>query len=335
MVTPGGSGETQTIKLEMTIDKAELERQLGTVFGPSGGNPLSPDGAPGGGRGSPRKPQKIGPTRPDATPPGPGMRPLTPPDSTGGERGATSKPQKVDAAGKMLKGMKYMAGLVGIGLTLGAMLKLSKVMAAATHALQSILGAMIDSFLAPIMVELLPVLKWIASMIPHASTAGQGIGDTIAEAKTLPEKLRQRRERERARYGSETGGDTMFALKLAKVLGESVLDTVKLGVQGGGAQQRAILKLGGANTERLKTPDWLRTGGQKAAESENAARERAGKRELGWFKSLFGPLPKDLTRQNQNGSTYNFNITANSGDEAIKKAEENLRDVFSRGDLAN
>lgn len=136
-----GSDNEQIIKLEMTIDKAELERQLGTTFqGPAAG------GA-GAGVTARRKPSRVEP--------GPQM-------------------------GKMLG---KLAGLTGIAFTLNAILKQSKVISTTANAFNSIIGAILDSFLAPLIPLLIPVMEKLASLIQPAGALGSDVGGTIERAK--------------------------------------------------------------------------------------------------------------------------------------------------------
>ena len=302
MVTPGGGGEeSQTIKLEMTIDKADLERQLGTVFQPAG--------AGGGG--------------------GTGV----------GGRGVSRKPQLVEAAGKMGKGIKYLAGLVGIGLTLTAMLKLSKVMAAATSAFQSILGAMVDSFLAPFMPLMKELMEWLAQGIGPAGDIGAGAAEIIDYVRKgdIKRDYQSKRDRYTDRYGEKEGGARMD-LGMMKVAGESLMDTMRLGIQG----------LAGLAPGKFNTPSQLETHGQKAAIDENIRRDLRGETPLNWFKTnIMGPMGGDLstgTVEKEKAAKYaaevykdkmenhfNINITAMDREGILREVDEHLRDALSQG----
>lgn len=123
--------------------------------------------------------------------------PATGPSATGGGQGITP-PVRMNPGPMMLKALGPLALLAGISLSLVGMLKLSKVMGAATGAIQSMLGAIIDSFLAPLIIELLPdLLTLMAKLIPYARLAGEKAAETVRSLKDLlgqDSTSRERRE---------------------------------------------------------------------------------------------------------------------------------------------
>ncbi len=132
--------ESENIELVLSVNKADLERQLKDVFGGSGG-------LGGGG----------------------GMSDVKP---TSGESGGKGVPVQPGAG--FIKHLKHLAILIGIPLSLAALIKSSKLMAGTLGALQSIMGAMVDSFLAPFMPKIAEGIGWLAEKgIPAAVAAGE------------------------------------------------------------------------------------------------------------------------------------------------------------------
>jgi hypothetical protein len=139
--------EDQTIKLEMVIDRAELERQLGTVFQTAG------TGTGGGvaARGS------------------------------GGAAGTSAqKPMHVDAAGGMGKELKQLRNLAKMYFGISAMVKNSQVLNTTLGAIGATMGALADSFLAPLVPLLMPVLTELARFIPAMAKAGEDTAAALA-----------------------------------------------------------------------------------------------------------------------------------------------------------
>lgn len=131
----------QTIKLELTIDRADLERQLGQTFqGP----------VAAGGTGGPA---------------------------------ARRRPTRVEPGAQMGKMLGKLAGLTGIAYTLTSILKTSQVMSTTASAFNSIIGALVDSFLAPLLPLLIPVMRKLASYILPAAKTGQEVADTVERAR--------------------------------------------------------------------------------------------------------------------------------------------------------
>jgi len=114
------------IKLEMTLDREELEGQLGQVFratDPSGGG--VPAGPAGGRPGGP----------------------------LGAEERRVERSDRREERSDSKKSLRYLAKLGGIALGITAMVKSSQVMTTTLGALNSVLGGMIDSFLDFIIIS--------------------------------------------------------------------------------------------------------------------------------------------------------------------------------------
>ncbi len=233
MVTAGGA---ETIKLELVVDKASLEKQLAGAFGTPG---------TGGGETS----------------------------SRGSRKG---KPMFMEAAGKTEKSLGNLTKLVGIGLGIAALVKLSKVMAASTHALQSVLGAIVDSFLAPIVAQLLPgILKLLSTVIPSAAAAGKDVAEAFSVIGKGINKWMDpaTTNKEKAGFVGDIFGDAAkifnpMAMILSRVLpgkaGEAFLTT-----------------------------------GQKDSRRESQRRADLGMPELSWLeKHILGPLPSSIAEAN-------------------------------------
>ncbi len=197
MVTRG----EDTIQLEFTIDKADLERQLGTTFGGRGAGAEE--------RVRPAQPEVLGPTEKSRADRRQEQRERArrrrvepekeekPTDAD--EKGGKKKPFFMEAGKNLLKVLGPVAALLGIGLGVAALVKISKVMSTTSNALMSVFGAIIDSFLAPIAATLLPgILRGIAKLIPIAQKWGDKIasilkGDFIPKMEKwfadLPQKI--------------------------------------------------------------------------------------------------------------------------------------------------
>lgn len=224
MVTRGAGSEQQTIKLELTVDKAELERQLGQVFQ----GPMAPEGGTGGARG--RGPMK---------------------------------PTRVEPGQQMNKSLKNLVHLAGIYFGISAMVKNSQVMSTSLNALGSVMGAMMDSFLAPLVPKLLPVLNKIADMLPGAAKAGQTTAETIDDLGEFGNKLKQSREENRWKWNGP----------LTQVATGSIMDTLRWAGKGiPGVTGMIGEPTGISETERI-----------------NKLRSQAGLGKLGWLSTILGP----------------------------------------------
>ena len=139
MVTGADSG---AIRLELTIDRAELEQQMNQVFGRTavGGGPMGPAT-----RVNPREGVKVSP--------GAGFTQML------GKLGA----------------------LTGIALGITAIVRSSKIVSTTAGALNTVLGAMIDVFLAPFAKDFANFVKWLAvTGIPFAKAVGAEVKSAIS-----------------------------------------------------------------------------------------------------------------------------------------------------------
>ncbi len=141
------TGSTESIKLELTVDKAELEKSLGGVF-MGGQAPAAPSTAAGAGA--------LGAT--------------------------TQKPMMVDAAGKFGTQIKHLAGIAGIAFGITALVKGSQVLSTTMGALNSTLFALVDSFLAPLVPLLTPLIYKLGEFLPKAAAAGEATAEVIGNA---------------------------------------------------------------------------------------------------------------------------------------------------------
>jgi hypothetical protein len=187
------------IRLELTVDKTELERQLNQVFGKAQapGAAGGAAGAAGAGRLSflgpgaraelaqlkerKRAQAEVGEleglrTKPPATGLEGAMAGLKATSGTGG------KGLPVTAGQGMLKVLGPIAALLGISLSVAGLLKLSKLAGSMLGALSSVIGAMIDSFLAPFMPLMAKGISWLARKgIPAAIKAGEKTFEWLAK----------------------------------------------------------------------------------------------------------------------------------------------------------
>ncbi len=85
----------------------------------------------------------------------------------------------VEPGVKMGKSLAGIAKLGGIALGITALVKGSKVMTTTLGAFSTVMGAMVDVFLAPLMVQLLPVLEKLAKWIPIAQKAGESVAKVV------------------------------------------------------------------------------------------------------------------------------------------------------------
>ncbi len=232
MVTASGP---DTIKLELVVDRASLEQQLGGTFG-----------APSGGGGAGAK--------------GPGSR--------------VGKPMFMEAGQKTGKTLGNLGKLVGISLGIMALVKLSKTMAATSNALQSVLGAIVDSFLAPIVAQLLPgLLKMMSKLIPPAAEAGADIAEALGLIPKAIDKWKTATGKEKKDLFTGIGVDAV------KVLNPF------LNIFGG--------MLPG------KAGETFRTTQQNESRREGQRRADLGMPELSWLeKHILGPLPSSIAEAN-------------------------------------
>ena len=153
------SGNTDTIKLELIVDRDALQQQLSTVFGTS-----------------------LGPTEGGI------------PAGVGVGSGKNKKPAKVDLGQQASKQLGNLARLTGISLGITALVKSSKVAQTTLGAMQSVLGAVVDSFLAPLVPLLIPLITGTTKLVEPAMKAGERAADFLGEIKqdigtTLPYML--------------------------------------------------------------------------------------------------------------------------------------------------
>ncbi len=181
MVTP----DDQKITLELTVDKAELERQLGEVFGGKGG----PAGGPGGGRGKDRLSFLSDDEKKQLS----GFREQKRAKSEQAELSSFLKPTSgesgkgiaVNPGAGFVKHLKSLGALFGIAVGITALVRQSKLLGEASKAFNSIMGAMVDMFIAPFMPMIAKALMKIAGLIPVAGDAGQKVMDTIDRTKRM------------------------------------------------------------------------------------------------------------------------------------------------------
>lgn len=138
------TGGNDRIQLELTVDKAELEKQLGQLFQTPVG-PLGPGAAGAAGGAAP---------------------------------GTKGRPAVIEAGGKTMSFLGNLAKLSGVAIGITALVKNSQVLGTTVGALNTTLFAIVDSFLAPLVPLLIPALNKIAELIGPAQRAGQGTAET-------------------------------------------------------------------------------------------------------------------------------------------------------------
>ncbi len=240
--------DDQTIKLEMVIDRAELERQLGTIFqGPAG---KAASGAAGAGAGGGSGGGLAGPG---------GRRPGDPKQAT-----------LVRPDAGMAKQLQHLTRLAGIYFGISAMAKNSQILSTTMGALGSIMGAIMDSFLAPFMPMIAKALTKIADLIPKAAEAGEATVEVIDSLVKGPGKIKDVMA-EKSAWGKFKMG--------AEMVDYAIGNTVK-GVLGG---------------LRDDSPGWLQTSAAKEFRRVNVEREKSGLDPLPAWKRWTGtgPLPGD------------------------------------------
>ncbi len=181
------TGNTDEVKLVLTIDRADLERQLSKGFDasvgkiPAEGRPK--DIRPGGGM-SPedwadlkerRAEKSLKRDQAELA----GMRGGPTTKDTGAEAG--KKPTRVNPGKSFMKVLGPLAALLGIGLTLTAMLKMSQVMQTTASAFRAILGAFVDLFMLMFMPIIVDILRWLVKMLPFIQAWTQKWGPRIVE----------------------------------------------------------------------------------------------------------------------------------------------------------
>ena len=156
---------SEQISLELTVDQQQLEQQLNEIFGGTGA------GRPAG-----------------------GMAQVQP---TSGESGGKGIPVQPGAG--FTRAFKPLLGLFGIGLGITALVKSSKLMAATSGMISSVLGAMMDTVLAPFIPLISEKIAWLAENgIPALQRAMEtvaaffGLGGTAEERRELRRKFGQR-----------------------------------------------------------------------------------------------------------------------------------------------
>lgn len=147
--------DDQTIKLEMVIDRPELERQLGTIFqGPAGkGVPIA-----GGGGGA-----QVGGVQVGRRPGEPTKATVVKPDQSMGRQ------------------LQHLTRLAGIYFGVSAMVKNSKVLGTTMSALGSIMGAILDSFLVPFLPLIVRLLKALTPGIQKAREVGGAVASGLED----------------------------------------------------------------------------------------------------------------------------------------------------------
>lgn len=138
------TGGNDRIQLELTVDKAELEKQLGQLFQTPVG-PLGPGAAGAAGGAAP---------------------------------GTKGRPAVIEAGGKTMSFLGNLAKLSGVAIGITALVKNSQVLGTTVGALNTTLFAIVDSFLAPLVPLLIPALNKIAELIGPAQRAGQVTAET-------------------------------------------------------------------------------------------------------------------------------------------------------------
>ena len=145
------TASTDTIELTLTIDKAELERQLRDVF-------------PGGAGGAGRSPKSAA------------ARARTPMGT-------------VDPGATMSKMLKPLLKLGAMAFGIGVMVKNSKILGATMSAMGTIMGSMMDMVLLPLLPVMTKLLAFMASAIPtvqeNAAAVGNAVSDTSQGLKQL------------------------------------------------------------------------------------------------------------------------------------------------------
>ncbi len=306
------SGNSERIQLELVIDQAELERQLGTVFQSPGG------GVPGG------------------------VKPAL-------ETGSKAKPMMVDATGKMASGIGSLAKLSGIALGITALVKSSQVVGTTIGALNSVLFAMVDSFLAPLVPLLLPLLTKLTKGIAPAAQAGQNVADTVSGLKTLatgktpggktlsPEELSSARKEVAGNIGKD-----LLDIITPEIFGKDIFrgpTQLAMKEQGRGGTQP---KFGGLNpfSLALDLVDRFKFGMSKGAQGSGRQEFLGREMDPQTLQKLSGFDDASLKRFLEISATrpnVNINIDAGSIEEMISKVRDELnrltRDDYSRGYL--
>jgi hypothetical protein len=220
------SPASDRIALEVTVDSAQLERELGQVF--TSQAPVS---------------QLVGPrgqAMPSTlTPP----QPITPP----GEDPKDPEPKKrqTDYYKSSLRYLSRLTAVTGIALGITALVKSSTVMSTTVGALNSTLGAMVDSFLAPLVPLLIPAINKLASLIPVMSEAGQSAATSVENVIA-------------AVKGETEDGVKISQAEVGKAIGLNFLDILSKGLIGGGNVYSSPHRGGifGASTEQEREEDW-------------------------------------------------------------------------------
>lgn len=285
MVQDIGEGR---IKLEFVLDRAELESQLGQVFratDPSGGG--MPAG-PAGGRAR---------------------------DPLVSEERRVERSDRREERSDSKKSLRYLAMLGGIALGITAMVKSSQVLTSTLGALNSVLGGMIDSFLAPLVPLLMPAIQKLAEFIPAAAAAGAVTAEGAADIIT---GLRQV-------AGSE-GGDVRN--EVLGGIGKTLLDML---------------------TPQMFGKDLYRSPPKRRLEEVQRIREEIGMPEVSFLERSLKYVKPETLRETMQGRREfyglgtaargeggnTFNILAPSIEETTREVGDRLtelqRDSLSRG----
>ena len=168
------TGNTDEIKLVLTVDKADIERQLSKGFDASVGK--SPAGRSGGGMSASdwaelkagRAKKSLARDQAELS----GMRP-------GG--GGGKKAPKVNPGGAFFKVLGPLAALGIMAGGIMTMVKNSKVMATTMGAFKTILGAFADLFMLMFMPIITDILRWLVKMLPMIQAWTEKWGPKIVE----------------------------------------------------------------------------------------------------------------------------------------------------------
>lgn len=165
MVTAGND----EIKLVLTVDRADIERQLSQGFDAAMGK--APTGGPAAGKSrqsllSTEDHEALRGFREQRRQQREVAELKSFQGGGGGAVGGGRKAPKVNPGGAMIKVLKPLAALFGISLGIGLLVSNSKVLQTTASAFKSILGAFLDIFLIAFMPLISKVLKWLIGLLP-------------------------------------------------------------------------------------------------------------------------------------------------------------------------
>ncbi len=302
MVTP----DAQTIKLEVTVDKAEIERLLGQAFNGAAGSSVGGGGGAAGGGGG-----------------GGGAR--------GGRRGA---PQRVEPGQQMNKSLRHLTKLVGIGFAMNAMVKNSQVMSTSLGALSSTFGAIFDSFLAPIAANLLPkLLTVLGKLIVPAGEAGKDVVNAGKDMKDSWTEFKNLSKTEKAKQGGSAGLNILMDL----IRGGS-----PIGLPGGTTAQRSARETAAARKSAgLGEMSFLERnllGPSRSTKKETNEAIVGGNNQLGAYTSFntmeamlrmsTSQLAAFMLRQKQTVPSLNIQVTGGTPEEIAEAIKAEVKTVL-------